>query len=329
MILLSCNHIKRILITLFAILASVNYAYACNVCGGGTNDVVVLALDGKVLFNVSFLYDNYLGVWDQTGRWRPAAYNQSQEKTTIAVAYRLNSHMQFSVSMPYVFNNSSVPGLKSSSNGFGDISINGRYEFFHEFQLRKKAGKTKMDNVLPYLALTFGLTLPTGRSDENALSEIDVTGKGFYTASVGISLIKSMIKNRLQLSTDLSWQHSFEKTYKKYFSQDLANPYAKQQGDKINYSASLNYILNSEHALAISIMGYSQTAYAINSVSYDNSLERNLSFAAAYTYYPTLQLRITPSVKWILTGDNLGRNSIGSTTFMLSVTYYIPEKLTK
>jgi hypothetical protein len=319
---------KTILIILIAITAGAAKLDACNVCGGGTDNVFVLALDGKALFNASFLRDYYLGVWDGAGIWHPSDYSQTQTKTILAVAYRINSHMQFAVSLPYVMNNRNTPGLKPSGSGIGDMQINGRYEFFHEFQLKKVNGKPKLDNVMPYLAFTFGLTLPTGVSTENASSEIDVTGKGFYTTSVGVSLIKSLIKNRLQLSTDLTWQHSFERTFDKEYNIPTS-PYKKQQGDKFNYSASLNYIFSSEHALTASVSGYSQSQYSVNSFNADNSQERNLTFAAAYTFYPTLQFRITPSVKWVFTGDNLGRNATGSTTLMLSLTYYIPETLNK
>ena len=317
----------RKIILVAAVFTSLGSAsYACNICGGGTGDVVVLALDGRALFNISFLHDRYLGVWDDAGRWHPTDFTQTQTKVTLAAAYRLSSHMQFSISLPYVFNNTNSPGLKPSGSGIGDISVNGRYEFFHEFQIRKQAGKPKLDNVMPYLAVTFGLTLPTGKNTETAGKEIDVTGKGFYTSSVGISLIKSIVKNRLQLSTDFSWQHSFEKTVKEEYGVSVSE-YKRKQGDKLNYSMSVNYIFGSEHALALSVAGYSQSPYSINSISADNSAERSMSFAAAYTYYPTLQFRITPSVKWVFTGDNMGKNATGSTTFMLSATYYIPEKL--
>lgn len=320
---------RKILFTfVFLLILFSGNSFPCNVCGGGTGDVFVLALDGKALFNTSFLYDNYLGVWDGNGKWRSYDYSQTQVKSTLGAAYRINTHMQFSIALPFVFNNRNAPGLKPGGSGLGDISINGRYEFFHEFQIKKVNNKPRLDNVLPYLALTFGLTLPTGMSTENAVSDIDVTGKGFYTTSLGISLIKTIMKNRLVLSTDLSWQHSFTRTFDKDFGISTT-PYKKQQGDKVNYSASLNYIFSSEHAFAVSVSGYSQTPYSLNTINADGSAERSLSFAAAYTFYPTLQFRITPSFKWVLTGDNMGRNSTGSTTMMLSLTYYIPEKITK
>ncbi len=287
--------------------------------------MAVLSLDGKFLFNLGFGYDKYLGNWDNLSIWHENKYVKHQIKTNFSTAYRFNQHIQFSLSIPYLWNYSKVPGMKQTGSGVGDISVFARYEFFHEHQVKKVNGKPKIDDVFPYLAVTFGLMLPTGKSDENAESEVDITGKGYYAASVGVSLIKSIIRNKLQLSTDISWQHGFEKNYKKYFGEAIGGGFNKQAGDKFNYSMSLNYIINSEHAISFSGSGFFQNSYIYNGNNIPQSNERALNFAAAYTFYPHIQFRVTPSVKWTFAGNDFGKNTTGTTTIGLNLTYYIPD----
>jgi len=313
------------ILTLIIFFLCADNLFPCNSCGGGTSDLAILSLDGRALFNLGFSYDHYNGVWDKDGLWRSNQYTQTQYKISLSAAYRISTHLQFAVSLPFIYNYSSIPRLKNSGAGIGDFIIGGRYEFFHEFQVSKKGGKPRIDRTLPYLALTFGLTLPTGKSEETAENDVDITGKGYYTTSLGISLTKSIIRSRLQLTTDFNWQHSFEKNYKSYFGVPLSSDFRKCPGDKFNYSVSMNYIFNSWHALAVSASGFAQSNYTINDVSGQNSAERTTNFVLAYTYYPSIPFRITPSIKWTFPTDNFGKNAPGSTTFNLNLTYYFSD----
>lgn len=315
---------KRVFLLLLFSLLLCGKSFPCNVCGGGTSDVAVLSLDGKVLFNLGLVYDKYLGNWDNYSLWHENKFAKYQVKATFASAYRLNNNIQFGISIPYVLNYSKVPGVKKSGKGLGDISVFARYEFFHEHRIRKVNGKPKIDNVFPYLALTMGISLPTGKSDENAESEVDVTGKGYYSASLGISVIKSIIRNKLQVSTDLSWQHAFEKSYIKYFGEGTGG-FNKKAGDKFNYSMTLNYIINSQHAISFTTSGFFQNDYIYNGKSVPQSDEKVINFTAAYTFYPHIQLRVTPLIKWNFTGNDFGKNTTGSTSIGLNLTYYIPD----
>lgn len=314
----------KILVALIALFLGFNETRTCNICGGGTSDIAVLALDGRMLFNIGFLYDHFNGNWDQDGKWRETKYTANQYKTSMAFAYRLNKHFQIGLTLPYVFNTTDNPNAKQNGSGLGDMSISMRYEFFHEFQLRKSGSKKRIDNKTPYLAFTLGFTLPTGKSDETAKDEVDITGKGYYGVSAGISVTKTIIRSRLQLSADLSWQHGFSNRYDSYFGQEIS-PFTKRPGDKINYSMTANYIFGSEHAVSLTAAGFSQGSYLLNNSAINDSEERNISFAAAYTYYPHIQFRVTPSVKWSIPSDNFGRNATGSTTFNINFTYYIPD----
>lgn len=316
---------KTLLIFLLIPALYFNEIHACNICGGGTGELTILALDGKALFNFGSFFDSYSGRWDQYGKWRTFDYTENQYRFSLSGAYRFSRHIQAAVTIPYIVNYSNIPGLPNNGNGIGDISLSGRYEFFHEFQAMKKNNKEIIDNKLPYLAVTFGLTLPTGISDETAKNAVDVTGKGYFVSSLGVSLTKTLIKNHFQISTDLSWQHSFKKTYNQYAGENLTTPFEKRQGDKINYSAAFNYIFNNWHALTFSVTGSNQSAYIKDNVSTPDSEERSFNFMISYTYYPAVPLRITPSIKWTFQNDNLGKNASGSTTFGVNVTYYIAD----
>lgn len=317
---------KKIVI-IFLLLAAFDAGlFACNSCGGGTGDLAVLSLDGLALFNIGYSRDMYTGVWDKDGKWLKSDYSQSQNKILTNAAYRLNRHIQFAVSLPFVFNTSSIPGMKKNGAGIGDLTIGGRFEIFHEFQPKKEGKKLKLDKTLPYAAITFGLTIPTGRSDETAQNDVDITGKGFYTTSLGISLTKSIVKSKFQVLADLSWQHNFEKKYEKYFGQPINYEYRKQPGDKFNYSLTLNYIINNWHAVSLGASGFMQSEYTINDTKGVNSNERSSNLVLSYTYYPSVPFRITTSFKTGLPGDNLGVNAQGSTGFNISLTYYIPQQ---
>lgn len=314
---------KYFIVLLFIFAAS--DIYTCNNCGGGTGDLAVLSLDGTALINLGFTFDHYTGVWDRNGKWRSNDYSQSQFKTIFNSAYRVSRHLQFAISLPFVSNMSNVPGLKKNGSGIGDLTLGGRFEFTHEFQPKKKGKKLMLDNKLPYTALTFGITVPTGKSDETALYDVDITGKGFYTSSLGISVTKSIIKSRLQVTGDFSWQHSFEKSYKSLYGVALASDYKKQPGDKFNYSISLNYIFNSWHAVSLTASGFTQNNYRVNGTQGIDSEERTAGLVLAYTYYPSIPFRITSSFKLGIPTDNLGKNAQGSNTFNINFTYYFSD----
>ena len=306
-----------IILTLFSVNS---YSQSC--CGGSFYDLAVLSLDKKVLFNAGFNFDNNIGLWDQNGTWTENKITSWQMKPLISAAYRFNDNIQVGTSIPYVINRNELPGLPPGGSGIGDISLSGRYEFFHEFQRFKTGERYKIDTKKPYLALIAGVIIPTGKSDESATTEADITGKGYYSTSLGISCMKSVIKDKFQVAVDLSWIHSFEKTYEQSFGIETS-PYKRKQGDRINYALSLNYLINYWNAASVTIGGFDQGSYQRDGITEDNSGEKGFTLSASYSYYPTLDIRITPSFKWILPSDNLGINTTGSLTYVLNVVYYI------
>jgi hypothetical protein len=314
---------KIIILVSLLFLFETGYSQIC--CGGGVYDVAVLSLNKKALFNVGYKFDNYLGVWDSQSEWYKSGHTSYQMSPTVSVAFRFNRYIQAGVLIPYVINKNDLPGLNSDGSGIGDIVLSGRYELFHEYSLYLEKNKFKTDKKTPYIAITFGMTFPTGKSDENAESEVDITGKGFFTSSLGLSVIKTVLKNKVQFGGDFSWQHSFEKTYEQYYGNPTV-PYERKQGDRFNYAVSVNYLINFFNSVSLAIGGFIQDNYSINGNTVDNSGENVLNFIASYTYYPETYIRITPLVKWNLPVSGIGKNSSGSLLLGINLVYYLENE---
>ena len=74
----------------------------------------------------------------------------------------------------------------------------------------------------------------------------------------------------------------------------------------------------------LELEGYEVTT-AENGTEGINSNERSTNLVLAYTYYPSIPVRITTSVKMGLPGNDFGVNAQGSTAFNISLTYYISD----
>ncbi|MCX7878098.1 MAG: transporter [Ignavibacteria bacterium] len=313
----------KILIFTSLLLVFINSIYPCNICGGGTNDIAVLALDGKALFNIGFSRESFSGIWDKNRNWYKNDFSQNQYKITLGTAFRFTRQLQCALSVPVIFNHTSAANLKQHGVGLGDLTMMGRFEIFHEFQPKKKKKKIDIDKKLPHLAITGGFNFPTGRSEETAENDVDVTSSGFFSSIVGLSVTKSIIRQRFQIIGDLSWQHSFRKKYERYFGEPVSYNYSKQPGEKINYSVTFNYVFNNWHALSFSVTGFWQGKYKINHKSINNSEMQSIGLVVSYTYYPSVPFRITSSVKLTPRTNNLGLNSQTSDLFGINLTYYI------
>ncbi len=312
---------KRLLIVLFIVFISkTSYTQVC--CGGGVYDVAVLSLNKQALFNVGYKFDNYLGVWDLNKEWRKIPQTSYQMTPAFSGAYRFNKQLQAGILIPFVINENDLPGLPKNGSGIGDIVMSGRYEIFHEYSLYKDKGKIKTDHKTPYLAVTFGMTFPTGKSDEDAKNEVDIAGKGFYTTSLGLSFIKTILKDKIQIGSDLNWQHSFVNTYDTYYGEPISS-YERRQGERFNYSITANYLINFYNSVSFSLGGFYQSDYLINGKSIENSDEHAFSMVTSYTYYPKTYIRISPLIKWNIPVSGYGKNAIGSILFGINLVYYI------
>lgn len=314
---------KLIFLIFFIFIFKSAYSQIC--CGGGVYDIAVLSLNKKALFNVGYKFDNFFGVWDNNSDWRKTNQTNYQMLPSFSGAYRFNRHLQGGVLVPYIINKNDLPGLPSNGSGIGDIVLSGRYELFHEYSLYKEKNKIKTDSKTPYVAITFGMTFPTGKSDENAKSEVDITGKGFYTTSLGLSVIKTVLKNKVQLGSDLNWQHSFKNTYNEYYGNPTA-AYERKLGDRFNYAVSANYLINFYNSVSLAVGGFIQGNYSIDGNPVENSNENALSFFASYTYYPKTYIRISPLIKWNIPASGIGKNASGSILLGINLVYYLENE---
>jgi len=312
---------KKLLILIFIILISkTSFSQVC--CGGGIFDVAVLSLNKRALFNVGYKFDNYLGVWDSDKQWHKVSQTAYQMTPAFSGAYRFNKQLQAGILIPFVVNKNDLPGLPTDGSGIGDVVLSGRYEIFHEYSLYKEKDKIKTDKKTPYFAVTFGMTFPSGKSDENAVSEVGITGKGYYTTALGLSFVKTVLKDKIQIGSDVSWQHSFDKTYEKYYGESVP-PYKRNQGERFNYSVTANYLINFYNSLSLSFAGFYQDDYSINGTSIDNSNQNALSIITSYTWYPKTYVRISPLIKWNIPTTGYGKNANGSTLFGINIVYYL------
>jgi hypothetical protein len=314
---------KIFLLLIFITILYSGGIYSQSCCGGSFYDIAVLSLDKQALFNVGINYDNYNGTWNQNGNWKKLNITSWQMRPLIAGAYRFNKYLQGGITIPYIINRNELPGLKPQASGIGDISVSGRFELFHEYQRYKSGERYKIDSKKPYLAFTFGLTLPTGKSDETAVTESEITGKGIYSTSLGISTVKSIIQKKFQIGLDLSWQHNFSKTYDKIYNEPLDASQKKKLGDRFNYGLSFIYLISDIHAASLAVGGFRQGRYRINEILGDNSDEGSLNLSASYTYYPLSNVRITPTFKWFIPKDDYGKNATGSTAYTINFVYYL------
>ena len=316
--------IKKILIIIFlsfALLQGSLFGQAC--CVGNSYDIAVVPLTKTALFNLGFNFENYYGSWDPEGVWTKTTYTSYQMRYNAAAAYRFNKSLQVSAYIPLIYNRNEIPGNKPDGFGFGDASVSGRFELTHEFEMNSINGKRIVDDKTPYIAATFGLIFPTGISDETAITESEITGKGTFSSLLGLSFIKSIKKEKFQLGLDLNWQHNFSKTYEKYFGQAISNSFTKKLGDKYNFSITTNYMFSEEHNVTFAFGGFLQSNLSIDGTVNENTSEKLLNFSLSYSYYPTEKLRFSPAFKWNIFSDNFGKNTSGSLIFTLNAIYYI------
>ncbi len=313
---------KLIYLFILASLLNAGSVFSQICCGGGVYDIAVLSLNKKALFSYGYKWDNFSGVWDDKSDWLETKQTNWQMTNSFAAAYRFNKYLQAGVQIPFVLNRNELPGLPQSGSAFGDVVVSGRYEIFHEYSLYMENKKTKMDETTPYFAVTFGMTLPTGKSDENSDYEIDVTGKGFYTSMLGVSFIKTILKNKFQIGADLSWLHSFSKTYDKYYNV-VTPPYKRQLGERLNYALTMNYLLSSKSSVSLAFAGFTQGSHKIDGNSINGSNENAFGLTGSFTYYPKDFIRVSPLIKYSFPYNGLGTNAPGSFMAGINLVYYI------
>ncbi len=125
-----------------------------------------------------------LGDWDQAGRWRPYRdYADLEWRTELWGMAALSRRASAFARVPWLVNRRASQGatpIDDLGTGLADVSAGLRYELLAVGEYVE----------LPAVALTATVTAPTGRATHDATTPlgVDVTGRGAWVASAGLSL---------------------------------------------------------------------------------------------------------------------------------------------
>ncbi|HXI55168.1 MAG TPA: hypothetical protein VNO55_03865 [Polyangia bacterium] len=121
-----------------------------------------------------------LGSFAASGQYQSAQPGDVDLAQDLFAAARVGINGQVAVLLPIVQTRRSIPGLSSWGSGVGDLTVSGRYALLlpgeHAF--------------LPGVALQAGVTIPTGRSVDQAHDTLatDATGTGTFEGTLGLDV---------------------------------------------------------------------------------------------------------------------------------------------
>lgn len=123
-----------------------------------------------------------LGAWDADGQWRPwqGDYSETEWRSEVWGLVGLGRRASVFLRVPSVVLARSAGEVSDVGGGLGDLSAGVRYEVTAIGEYLE----------LPAIALTLAVLAPTGRSPEEARTDlaVDVTGRGAWVASLGLSI---------------------------------------------------------------------------------------------------------------------------------------------
>ncbi|QXE91401.1 transporter [Geomonas subterranea] len=213
-------------------------ARAASCCGSGSNTTLLVPKYATALADLSFDAESYHGFWNEKGRHTPdpAGADLNQYRLNLAAAYRFLPDWQFSLAVPYVWNDNRYSGLSSHTSGLGDTTVSVWYDLTDD---QSPWRITSWRDLTPAVSLGVSLLLPTGYSPyDNVNSSFDVTGRGFYRLD-GNLLVEKVIKH-WDLTLSASYGSYFERWVNREYGK-LVEPYRKELGDRTSLSASLGY----------------------------------------------------------------------------------------
>lgn len=180
---------------------------AASCCGGGSNLPSLITGDNRAQIGLTLSNASEIGRTNSTGT--PTFWNENKDKSTqvasIKGAYLFDNFLQFGVetsllSKKYVDDK----GMNESDSELGDTSLVSAYEFMPE---------TSSSFTNPRGFSFFKLTIPTGTSNfENQNPGLtDVSGKGLWTASLGMAFTK--VYRGFDYQVMAEGHHSLERTF--------------------------------------------------------------------------------------------------------------------
>lgn len=124
---------------------------------------------------------NVRGHYDGSGRYVDGGASRDRElRFDVRAIAKIGRSFQVGTIVPYVRTERKFAESSGVGSGVGDITVLGRYDFV----------RVGGQNSWPGIALTFALTLPTGRSPARSRDALgtDVTGTGTWEAKPGIAI---------------------------------------------------------------------------------------------------------------------------------------------
>jgi len=159
------------------------FTAAC--CGGGASFPSLITGDVRTQFNFTIGRSNLLGKKlssNNSTEWTLPNKSKTQ-KLTLEGAYLFDNFFQVGLTLPYFFKQDHNRTISQTAQHLGDIEILGAYEFLPE---------SSYSPWIPRGIIFSKVILPTGNSiyHTSTVNPINITGKGFYTLSGGLALIK-------------------------------------------------------------------------------------------------------------------------------------------
>ncbi|MBI2394879.1 MAG: hypothetical protein HYV09_35245 [Deltaproteobacteria bacterium] len=168
-----------------AMAVAPNAAHASACCGGGQSVALRLGPEEVASGSLVALGQQLRGRWDKHGTFiasDPATRDRELRVEARAMG-KIGRRFQFGAIVPTIFTMRRHADGASSGGGIGDVTALSRWDFV----------KVGGEGVLPGIAATFALGMPTGRSTDHARDPrgADVTGIGTWEVRPGIAIEKS------------------------------------------------------------------------------------------------------------------------------------------
>jgi hypothetical protein len=170
-------------VVVLAITASAARASAQACCAGaGAVTPARLGLHDDALVGAQLRVASVFGSWDGGGRFvaTPSGASELDFEEDAYAAARVLDRGQLGVLVPLVETRRSAHGFAENGGGLGDVNLSARWDFL----------RARESLRVPGVGLLAGVTLPTGRSAEDATHALatDATGLGAAQLTAGVAL---------------------------------------------------------------------------------------------------------------------------------------------
>lgn len=223
-------------LALLALLPGAARAASC--CGGGGGGAVSVPRDARLVLDLSAENEAYSGLWDQSGTHvdDPPGSNPAQRRVALGAGWRFARDWQVGLSLPYVWNDNRFSTYARRTHSVGDTSLAVAWDLHTERSIWKVLSPA---DLLPSVTLGTALTIPTGLSPYDAISDqYDVTGRGFYRLDATLQVDKSFRGFTSSLSA--AWGTHLARSVNRYNGLYQA-PERRRLGDRASASLSAGY----------------------------------------------------------------------------------------